>query len=88
MRVEGTGFELTADEPVSVGGAGTGPMPTQLFLSSLGTCFAMAVAFVAHKRGVELPDLDSKGKDTVTDAVVRGEKPLFEKQPSPDKESA
>ena len=35
----------------------------------------------------ELPDLESKGKFTVTDKVVRGEVPLFEKKPA-DKKSA
>jgi ATP-dependent Clp protease ATP-binding subunit ClpX len=35
----------------------------------------------------ELPDIETKGKYIVTDSVVRGEKPLFEKKP-PDKKSA
>jgi ATP-dependent Clp protease ATP-binding subunit ClpX len=38
----------------------------------------------------ELPDIEAKGKYTVTDAVVRGEVPLFDKKPAPaaDKKSA
>ena len=36
----------------------------------------------------ELPDLETKGKYQVTDAVVRGERPLFEKKPATDKKSA
>ena len=36
----------------------------------------------------ELPDLDSKGKYTVTEKVVRGEQPLFDKKPVVDKKSA
>jgi ATP-dependent Clp protease ATP-binding subunit ClpX len=36
----------------------------------------------------ELPDLEAKSKYTVTGAVVRGEKKLFEKPPTPDKKSA
>jgi ATP-dependent Clp protease ATP-binding subunit ClpX len=36
----------------------------------------------------ELPDIEPKAKYVVTDAVVRGEKPLFEQKPSPDKKSA
>jgi len=36
----------------------------------------------------ELPDIESKGKYVVSDQVVRGEKPLFEKQPTADKKSA
>jgi ATP-dependent Clp protease ATP-binding subunit ClpX len=36
----------------------------------------------------ELPDIELKSKYTVTDAVVRGEKPLFEKKTTSDKKSA
>jgi len=37
----------------------------------------------------ELPEIEMKGKYTVTDDVVRGEKPLFEKKPATtDKKSA
>ena len=36
----------------------------------------------------ELPDMESKGKYLVTDAVVRGEKPLFDQKPASDKKSA
>ena len=50
-------FEITADEPARVGGTDTGPMPTEIFLASLASCFALAVAHAARKRGVELPDL-------------------------------
>jgi putative redox protein len=50
-------FELTADEPESVaGGTDTGPTPTELFLASLATCFTMALAHIARKRRVELPE--------------------------------
>jgi len=46
------------DEPVDVGGTGTGPMPTDLLLASLSSCYALALAWAARKRGVELPDLE------------------------------
>ncbi len=36
----------------------------------------------------ELPDIEQKSKYLVTDSVVRGEVPLFEKKPSSDKKSA
>ena len=36
----------------------------------------------------ELPEIESKGKYTVTEAVVRGEVPLFEKKHTSDKKSA
>ena len=48
-------FELRADEPAQEGGTDTGPRPTELLLAALASCFTMAVAYVARKRGVELP---------------------------------
>jgi putative redox protein len=50
-------FQLTVDEPESVGGTDTGPQPTDLFLSSIASCFALAVAWAAKKRGIGLGDL-------------------------------
>lgn len=52
------GFEIIADEPEVHGGTDTGPQPTDLLLASLSSCITLAVAFVARKRGVDLPDLD------------------------------
>jgi len=57
MRADVRGFEVRSDEPGSVGGEDTGPMPTELFLASLATCFGIAVAHVARKRGIELPEV-------------------------------
>ena len=48
-------FELRVDEPVTVdGGTGTGPQPTELLLGAVASCFTLAVAHVARKRGREL----------------------------------
>jgi uncharacterized OsmC-like protein len=55
--VQAGGFRLTVDEPPTVGGTGQGPMPTDLLLASLASCYALALAWAARKRGVELPDL-------------------------------
>lgn len=55
--MEAGGFRLTVDEPVSAGGTAQGPMPTDLLLASLSSCFALALAWAARKRGVDLPDL-------------------------------
>ncbi len=52
------GFEIVVDEPESHRGSGTGPQPTDLLLASVASCIALSVAFVARKRGVDLPDLD------------------------------
>jgi uncharacterized OsmC-like protein len=57
VRVPVRGFEIVADEPEGSGGTDQGPMPTELFLSSLAVCFTMAVHHAFGKRGVQLPDL-------------------------------
>ena len=56
-RVPVRDFQVVADEPSQYGGTDLGPMPTELFLASLATCFAMAVHHAFGKRDVELPDL-------------------------------
>jgi putative redox protein len=56
-RVEAGGFELIVDEPESSGGTGTGPMPTEYLLAAMASCYALALAWAAAKRGVTLPGL-------------------------------
>lgn len=56
-RVQAGDFELVIDEPVSAGGGGEGPQPTEVFLASLASCMTLAIYHVARKRGIELPDL-------------------------------
>jgi putative redox protein len=51
------GFELVVDEPEAHGGSGTGPQPTDLLLTSVASCIALSMAFVARRRGVELRGL-------------------------------
>jgi putative redox protein len=51
-------FEVVVDEPGSAGGTDTGPQPTDLFLVSVSSCFALALAYVARKQGVDLVDLE------------------------------
>ena len=51
-------FNLASDESSEGGGTNAGPMPSELLFSSLASCFAMAVAWVARKRRVVLPDLE------------------------------
>lgn len=55
--VQAGDFELIVDEPPEAGGTGRGPMPTDLLLASLASCYALALAWAARKRGVDLPDL-------------------------------
>jgi putative redox protein len=56
-EVEAGGFTLVVDEPTAGGGSGTGPMPTDLLLASLSSCYALALAWAAQRRGIELGDL-------------------------------
>jgi putative redox protein len=55
--VNARGHEVCTDEPEEVGGGDAGMMPTELLLSSLASCFCLAVAHVAAKRDLELPAL-------------------------------
>jgi putative redox protein len=57
MRTEVRGLEIRADEPPEYHGDNTGPMPTELFLASLASCFGMAVVHAGRKRGIDLPDV-------------------------------
>jgi putative redox protein len=50
-------FQLIVDEPESSGGTDRGPQPTDVLLASVASCFALAMAHVARKSGIELPDL-------------------------------
>jgi putative redox protein len=65
--VQAGGFQLTVDEPPSAGGTGQGPMPTDLLLASLASCYALALAWAARKRGVDLPDLTVTATGTYAD---------------------
>jgi putative redox protein len=55
--VEAGEFRVVSDEPPSAGGSNTGPQPTDLFLASIASCFVMAIAWTARRRGLHLPDL-------------------------------
>lgn len=56
-RVPVRSHELIVDEPLSAGGMDQGPMPTELFLASLASCFTLSLYHAARKRSIELPDL-------------------------------
>lgn len=51
VAVEG-GFNVSVDEPVSAGGLGAAPQPTDFFLASIASCFALALVYSAGKRKI------------------------------------
>jgi uncharacterized OsmC-like protein len=67
---EANGFEIIVDEPESSGGSNTGPQPTDLFLASISSCFAIAMVWVARKHEITLSNL-------TVDAVGRYDGPKF-----------
>lgn len=58
LDVRGGRFTLASDEGPEEGGTDTGPMPSELLFSSMASCFAIAIAWVAKKRRQVLPDLE------------------------------
>jgi putative redox protein len=56
-EVEARGHRIAVDEPAAEGGGDTGVMPTELLAAALASCFTLAVAHVAGKRGIVLDDL-------------------------------
>lgn len=57
IRVNVRQFEVDADEPPQYHGDDTGMMPTELFISSLASCFCMSLVFVAKKKRMQIADM-------------------------------
>jgi uncharacterized OsmC-like protein/esterase/lipase len=53
-QIRAGGHDLTADEPVNVGGNGFGPTPYDLLGAALGACTAMTMKMYADRKGWDL----------------------------------
>lgn len=56
-RVEGVGFSLAADEPVTEGGTGLGPSPYELLLAALGHCSILTIVLYGRRKGWAVRDV-------------------------------
>ncbi len=54
VQVEAGGARFLADEPVEVGGLGSGPTPYDLLSAGLGACTAMTLRLYARRQGIKL----------------------------------
>jgi putative redox protein len=72
--VDARGHPIRVDEPDGAGGQDTGMMPTELFCAALASCFCLAVAFAAEKRGLDVP-----GLRVVVRADRAGREPRYER---------
>lgn len=57
VKVKSRNFEVTIDEPKSLGGTDTGMNPVELLLSALGACQAIVARVYAKKFDIQLENL-------------------------------
>ncbi|MEJ8827068.1 bifunctional alpha/beta hydrolase/OsmC family protein [Variovorax humicola] len=72
VEVTAGGVHFLADEPVDVGGLGSGPTPYDLLCAGLGTCTAMTVRMYARHKGWPL----RRVRVSVGHAKTKGQEPL------------
>lgn len=70
-RVDIGGTPIMADEPVELGGLGTGPGPYDLLSAALATCTTMTLRFYAGRKGWDIGEVTTH----VTHGKVPGATP-------------
>ena len=70
---------LTADEPIGLGGQDYGPDPFEILLSALGACTAMTVRMYADRKGWPLDRVSVRVVQTVRAGGVGGAADRFER---------
>jgi putative redox protein len=71
VRIHAGGHALRGDEPVSHGGADSGPTPFGLLLSGLGACTAITLRMYAERKGWPLTGVDVRLTYIVEDQDTR-----------------
>jgi len=71
VRIHAGGHPLRGDEPVSHGGADSGPTPFGLLLSGLGACTAITLRMYAERKGWPLTEVDVRLTYIVKDQDTR-----------------
>lgn len=57
-KVEVNGWQLTADEPVELGGKFLGPSPVQYLAASLASCTSITLSMYAGRKGLALNGIE------------------------------
>ena len=70
-RIDVPGGPIHADEPVDVGGGGSGPTPYQLLSAALAACTSMTLQLYAARKPWALPDF----RVEVEHALIAGNPP-------------
>lgn len=75
-EVQAGKHQLTADEPLSIGGNDFGPSPYELLLSSLGACTAMTIKMYVQRKEWDLEEVVVHLNHRKEEAPQDGESPV------------